>query len=111
MEEETHRVRADEADKLARIGEILEGVELPDVEVRLPRELADAAVAAWDRDDLQDVAETPEQLRLRHRAGTLALIGLAVKEHGRPEDTAVVVPLNAGLIGIAVDACDSRPAD
>jgi hypothetical protein len=96
---------------LGLVGHALDRVELPAVEVRLPRDLADAAAAAWDRDDLGEIPETPEQRVTRHRAGSLALIGLAVKERGRLEGDEVVVPLNAGLIAMAVDASDDLPTE
>lgn len=96
---------------LGRIGQLLTPVQLPDVEVRLPRKLADAAAAAWDRDDLEDVEETLEQRQLRHRAGTLALVGLAVQEHGRVDGDEVVVPLNARLVALAVEAGDDLPVE
>lgn len=109
MTDEAHGIRADEAHKLALVGRTLVKVPLPDVEVRLSRELADAAVAAWEREDLEDSLETPEQRTLRHRAGSFALIGLAVQERGRAEEDIVVVPLNAGLIALPVDAADDLP--
>jgi hypothetical protein len=76
------------------------------VEVRLPRELADAAAAAWDRDDLDEAPETTGQRVARERAGSLALIGLAVQETGRREGNHVIVALDAGLIALAVSASD-----
>lgn len=101
--------RADEAHKLALIGRLLVKVPLPDVEVRLPRELAEAAVAAWERDDFDDSPETPEQRVARHRAGSFALIGVAVKENGRADGDEVVVAINASLIALAVEAADDLP--
>jgi hypothetical protein len=44
--------QADEAHKLALLGRLLVKIPLPDVVARLPRELAEAAVAAWERDGL-----------------------------------------------------------
>jgi hypothetical protein len=111
MDSGAHRVRDQEARGLGEIGRRLERLPLPDVEVRLPRVLAEAAARAWGREDLDDVNETPEQRRARHRAGTLALIGLAIKERGRWDGDEVVVPLNAGLVALAVDAADDLRSD
>jgi len=60
-------VEAAEALTLGRIGRALDRVELPSVEVRLPRDLADAAAAARARDDVDEVSETAEQRVARHR--------------------------------------------
>jgi hypothetical protein len=112
VSEEARSVREGEAQTLGEIGAVWSRVELPDVEVHLPRALAEAAVAAWNRDDLETVeAETVGERLARHRAGSLALIGLAVTEGGRWEPDAVVVSLNAGLIALAVEAADDLPAD
>ncbi|GHE84562.1 hypothetical protein GCM10017786_15360 [Amycolatopsis deserti] len=75
------------------------------ITVRLPRALADAAVAAWQRDETEPVAvETPEQWALRDRAADLALIGLAVSERGRPDGEFVTVDLDLGTAGAAARA-------
>ena len=78
------------------------------VEIRLPHSLAESAVNAWEREG--DVGpggpETFEQRVQRHRAGTLALIGLAIKERGVPDGDKVVVELTPDLIGVAVEAAD-----
>jgi len=76
------------------------------VSFRLPQALADAAVRAWERDDLDDVPETPAQRLARHRAATLALIGVAIKERGVRDGDEIVVPLDAGLIALAMDAAE-----
>jgi hypothetical protein len=112
VESEAHQVRSREARTLGEIGALLARLQLPEVDVRLPGELARAAVAAWERDDLDDSPgrETPEQRLKRHRAGSLALIGLAIKERGRWQEDEVVVALNAGIVGEAVDAADDLPA-
>ncbi len=93
---------------LGAIGHRFERVLLPTVTVRLPRELAERAAEAWDRDDgggeLGPEDATARQRR--HRAGTLALIGAAVRERGRRDGDEVVVELGAELIALAVDAGD-----
>lgn len=78
--------------------------------MRLPLRLARAAVEAWERDDEGELdPESPQQRVLRHRAGDLALIGLAVEERGRTEGGEVVVDLDPGLIAWAVAAADDSP--
>jgi hypothetical protein len=57
------------------------------VAVRLPRAVAEAAVAAWERDE-------PGEKTRETRAPTLALIGLAIAERGRWADDVVVVDLD-----------------
>lgn len=81
------------------------------VEIRIPRPLADAAVQAWERDDNDDFdhdGETCEQRVVRHRAGTLALIGAAVEDRGRVDGTDMVVLLDAWFVGDALNAADDR---
>ena len=96
----------DDGQVLAEIGRALADVALPAVQVRLPRELADQAVAAWERDDddagLLD--EFPELREYRHGAAVLALIGLAVRDRGHQAGGTVLVELPADLIARAVDA-------
>ena len=106
---ETHaqqRYRQDAA-VLSEIGLTLACTELPNIEVRLPEQLALAAVEAWERDEPDDGSpETFEQRALHHRAGALALIGLVVGEYGRTDGEEIVVGLSPGLIGSALAAAD-----
>ena len=97
-----------DAQVLGEIGQVLTRAPLAKLEVRLPRDLAGKAVAAWDREDAQAPAEreTCEQRLQRHRAGVLALIGLSVAQAGRWEDDEVVVELDAVFVGLAIDAAD-----
>ncbi|MDQ0753057.1 hypothetical protein QF034_007288 [Streptomyces africanus] len=75
------------------------------VTVRLPRALAEAAVAAWEREENDAPAEeTPERYALRDRAAELALIGLAITERGRWEGEEVAVDLDLASAGAAVRA-------
>jgi hypothetical protein len=93
---------------LAEIGACL-AQQSREIEVRLPRALADSAVAAWRRDDVGDVdgvEESCEQRVVRHRAAALALIGLAIEERGRADGDHVVVNLDAWFIGDALNAAD-----
>jgi hypothetical protein len=119
---EYERYAADAA-VLAQIGQAI-FPQPTSVRVRLPRVLADLAVAAWTRDeDGADAAareETPEQTIARHRAGTLALIGLSIETAGGglAAGDDVLIDLAAWYIGPAFDAAEEaglliglRPAD
>jgi hypothetical protein len=107
-ETEDQRAYREDARTLGEIGAVLVKAQLPRTEVRIPRPLAQAAMEAWERDDGEGEpgAETTEQRLLRHRAGYLGLLGLAISERGRVDGNVVVVELDPVLIGIAVDAAD-----
>jgi hypothetical protein len=77
------------------------------VEVRLPENLARAAVDASQQED-EDApeSETPEEREARFRAWTLAFIGSIVSERGRREGSEVVVPLRGDVIDEALAAAD-----
>jgi hypothetical protein len=102
--------KADE-NVLAQIGADL-FAQPTEVEVRIPCALADAAVRAWQRDEVDvddeyDVdTETCEERIVRHRAGALALIGLALDERGLTDGDAMTVSLDAWFIGDALNAAD-----
>jgi hypothetical protein len=109
-ETDRQRLYRQDARVLGEIGAMLARAELPKVTVRLPSALARAAVAAWRRDDEGEPdPESHEQRALRHHAGVLALIGLAVDEQGRAEGGEVVVDLSPDLIGDAMTAADDLP--
>jgi hypothetical protein len=114
MSAETLRAQwREDARLLGVIGHRLAHVQLPEVTIRLPSTLADRAAAAWDRDDGGDGPLGPEDAAARiarYRAGTLALIGAAVRQRGRREGDEVVVELGAELIALAVDAGDDVPS-
>ncbi|HEY4460782.1 MAG TPA: hypothetical protein VGN81_41160 [Pseudonocardiaceae bacterium] len=98
-----------EAVMLSELGAVFRAADLPGVEVRLPRSLADAAVSAWERNDADPVdGETHTQRQARHRAGILALIGLCVSEAGEGEGDEVVVTLPVEFIGAAMIAEDEQ---
>ena len=100
----------EQAATLGEIGSVLARRALPEIEVRLPKDLARAAVQAWEWDDSgESEPETPDQEIERHRAGTLALIGLAVSERGRTDGGEVVVRLSPDLVGLAIDAAHDVP--
>jgi hypothetical protein len=100
---EYQRYRRDAA-VLADIGRHLEK-RVPLITVRLPRQLAEAAFAAWRRDEQGTTAdETPEQRTLRSNAADLALIGAAVAERGHAEGAEVVVKLDVIQLAAALTA-------
>jgi hypothetical protein len=105
-ETETQKTWRGEARVLHEVGAVILDQSLPQVEVRLPRRLAEQAVEAWERDDGEGPLdpETHEQASQRQCAGTLALIGLSITERGRWEGHEVVVELDPVFIGNAVDA-------
>jgi hypothetical protein len=107
MDESDRTHQQVEANLLAQIGRHLFGQDLR-VRVQLPAELATGALAAWKRGDASDTeSETQAERTIRHRAGALALIGLAVDEHGVPaEGDQVMVELDAWQVGSALDAAD-----
>lgn len=111
-ESRSQRMYREEAAVLGRIGQVFLGQEIPRIEVRLPRDVAEAAVAAWEFDDDESTGpteETFEQRVVRSRAASLSLIGLAINERGRWTDDAVVVALHPLFIGNAVEASDDLP--
>jgi hypothetical protein len=108
-----HERYAADAAVLGQIGQLI-FPQPSRVIVRLPRTVADLAVAAWERDEDNDDnaaarKETSEQTTARHRAGTLALIGLSIKQAGggTPAGDDVLVDLEAWYIGSALDAAST----
>jgi hypothetical protein len=97
--------RQAEAAALGELGAVFRTAELPGIEVRVPRALAERAVRAWERDDVGELGvETVAQREIRHRAGMLALIGLTISQQGRPDGEDVVVTLPVEFIGAALAA-------
>jgi hypothetical protein len=89
---------------LAEVGRQLAG-QVSRLRVTLSREAAEAAVAAWNRDELGVVGEeTVEEFELRDMAAELALIGSAVTQRGVWEDDQVIVDLGAVQVGAALQA-------
>ncbi len=82
--------------------------QTPKIQVRLPRQLADRAVAAWQRDEDPDnlAQETDEQRSIRDDAGTLALIGRSIEETGIEDGDDVLFWLDAWILGVALEAAD-----
>jgi hypothetical protein len=99
------RYQADEA-VLAQIGKAIQR-ETTVVQVRIPKALADQATAAWERDETENIPdETADESQVRHRAATLALIGLAVQGHGRLDGDSYIVDLDFRQISDALNAAD-----
>lgn len=107
MDEANYVEWAHDAEVLARIGWQLSGQPMR-IAVRLSRDLADQAVAAWQRDDDEGPLPPgrPEQRAIRRKAATLALIGLAIENGGRTESSDVIVALDAWHVGDAYNAAD-----
>ena len=108
MTDEDYAQWALDGQVLAQIGRALMAQSL-EVQVRVPRELADAAVAAWQRDDSEGPLgeESEEQRAARHRGAYLGLIGLSLEEKGWLDGDDVVVKLDAWFIGEALSAADA----
>lgn len=101
---------AREAETLARIGAVLFS-QPTTLTVRLPADLASAALAAWQRDHEDptwDGDRDEVDRRTRHRAGALALIGLAVEQRGERDGEDIVVEVDAWQVGDALEAADER---
>ncbi|MFJ1755143.1 hypothetical protein [Kitasatospora sp. NPDC088134] len=93
-----------DSEVLAAIGARIEAQQ-PVVTVRLPKELAETAVAAWERDDEDELPQEDRlQQDLRDRAAYLALIGLVIQQDGRPDGDEVVVDLPVSYAGVAARA-------
>ncbi|WP_317867868.1 hypothetical protein [Streptomyces sp. Wh19] len=104
MDEEEYARYREDSKVLAAIGEHVDA-QVGRVTVRLPGAVAEAAVGAWERDELGDLGEeTHEQYALRDQAGDLALIGLVISERGRWAGEDVVIDLDVVLAGAAVRA-------
>jgi hypothetical protein len=101
---------ARDAAVLGEIGRILFPQDTQ-LSVRLPKDIADQALAAWRRDEpgaARMVDETPEQRLIRTRAAYLALIGLCVENTGQPSGDEVICELDALYIGGALEAAEAQ---
>ncbi len=82
------------------------------VRVRLPRELADAALQAWQREDedsedLHTYEESVSEQRVRQRAGTLALIGASLENAPiQISGEYVIAEIDSWYVGEALQAAD-----
>ncbi|MFG1620249.1 hypothetical protein [Nonomuraea wenchangensis] len=93
-----------DATVLAEVGRRLEP-QVNRLPVRIPSDLAAAAVAAWERSEYDEISdESHEQQRVRDQAGALALIGLAVSERGVTAGREVLVDLNVTEVAAALSA-------
>ena len=110
-ETESQQIYRQDARSLGELGRLLVRLELPRVEVRLPRALASRRSPHGEREVEEGPLEpeTFEQRVQRHRAATFSLIGLSVAERGRWEGDEVVVELSTHFIADAVNASDDLP--
>ncbi|MEV4131455.1 hypothetical protein AB0J72_04745 [Dactylosporangium sp. NPDC049742] len=75
------------------------------IRVRLPRSLAELAVAAWNREELGGIGEeSREEYELRDDAAELALIGLAISERGVRDGEEVIVDVDVVQVAAALRA-------
>ncbi|GIH14250.1 hypothetical protein Raf01_24220 [Rugosimonospora africana] len=89
---------------LAAIGACLDR-QVSRISVRLPRSLAESAVAAWNREELGGIGEeSREEFELRDDAAELAWIGLAISERGVRDGEEVVVDLDVVEVAAALQA-------
>jgi hypothetical protein len=105
-DEEFETSKADAA-LLARAGRSFFEQET-ELEVRLPRALADQLVAIWERTGSKEELPlvSPEQRRIRNDASSAALIGEAILEGGRADGDDVVFKVDAWFVGNALSAAD-----
>jgi hypothetical protein len=89
-------------------------LQAPVIAVRVPRRLADLAVAAWRRDEQRHDTATADARHdvVRHEAATLALIGNAIEATGTEDGDEVAFKLDAWLLGSALTTADraGRPS-
>lgn len=89
---------------LAAVGAHLDP-QIGKIKVRLPRSVAESAVAAWDRDELGTVGEESRaEYELREDAAELAFIGLAISSSGVWDGEEVVVDLDVVHVAAALRA-------
>ena len=105
--EDNYDVWARDASVLQEIGRLLSQERYP-VTVRLPMDLADQALVAWQREDTGELPnpESLEQNEMRNQAATLALIGSCVENASSVEGNWVIVQLDAWFVGDALSAAD-----
>jgi hypothetical protein len=101
---------AQDALVLGRIGAVLFPQDTR-LSVRLPKELADLALAAWNREDSDEPVlldqETAAQRAARDYAGYLALIGLCIENTAQPDGDDIICDLDAWYIGGALQAAEA----
>ena|ERR1022692_3491959 len=100
-----------DAKSLYEIGQYLNRDEHP-VRVRLSKDLANEALEAWRREDLDELpdGETHEQYHLRSAAASLAMIGSTLEEGFSEDGDEVVFELDAWFVGAALEAADNAGA-
>ncbi|MFF3595366.1 hypothetical protein [Kitasatospora indigofera] len=104
VDQEQYARYRDDSKVLAAIGEHV-AAQAARVTMRLPRAVAEAAVDAWERDELGGRGpDSHEEYLLRDRAAELAFVGLAISERGRWEGEEVVIDLDVASAGAALRA-------
>lgn len=100
---------AEDEQLLAQLGHELIGQD-PSGDLVVSDAVGTAAIAAWERDETRTIGtETAEASRTRQAAGTLALIGLNLKEHGVPSaDGTFKVRLQPDYVDEALSAARGR---
>ena len=100
----------EDAQVLGRIGAVLFPQDTR-LSVRLPQELADLAVAAWNRDEPLAAGtadeETLDQRTARERAAYLALIGLCIENTAQPDGDDIICDLDSWYIGGALQTAEA----
>jgi hypothetical protein len=101
---------AQDAAVLGRIGAVLFPQDTK-LSVRLPKELADLALAAWNHDEPDEAGptaqETAVQRSVREHAAYLALIGLCIENTAQPDGDDIVCDLDSWYIGGALKAAEA----
>jgi hypothetical protein len=102
---------AEDAVVLGQIGAVLFPQDTT-LSVRLPRELADLALAAWNRDEPAPSGpsdrETVDERAVRERAAYLALIGLCVENTAQSDGDDIICDLDSWYIGGALRAAEAQ---
>lgn len=112
-ESRRQKMYREEAAVLGKIGQVFLGAEMPQIEVRLPGEVAEAAVAARERDDDESAATDQRDVRAAcgHVTRRVTVIDRACDKRARAMDGDEVV---AALDAVFIAECgrsSRRPPD
>lgn len=97
----------EDASLLPAIGQLFAS-QPTELELRLPRNVADEVVAIWQRDGSEGQVgrESLDQKKVRGQAASVSLIGLSIESTGRAEGDEVVFKVDAWFVGDALAAAD-----